>query len=216
MARIGWLLAAAAAFRMWGAADTHEKPVILYKGMGAWHHSISTINLDAQKFFDQGLTLAYSFNRYEALRSFQKASQLDPSAAMAYWGMALARGPYINMDGDPSFNNKAACDAVEAGSKLKSAPYREKAYLKVAASWCPEFLPDAYVSATKQLATEYPDDLDALTLYADSLLVRTRWHWYDRDGNPAPGVSEAETVLQNVIRRWPQHPGANHPYIHDV
>lgn len=211
-----FLLAAIAVCPAWGGADSHERPVVLYKGLGAWHHAISTSSPEAQKYFDQGLALAYSFNRYEALRSFRMASQLDPSGAMAYWGMALAQGPYINMDGDPSFNNQGACAAVKSGSKLNNAPEMEKAYLRVASSWCPEFRPDAYVAAAKQLAAEYPDDLDALTIYADSLLVRTRWRWYDRNGSPAPGVSDAETVLQNVIRRWPQHPGANHLYIHAV
>src|SRR5215831_11356383 len=75
-----------------------EKPVTLYKGLGAWRHPITTSNADAQKYFDQGLSLLYSFNRYESLRSFRKAAELDPSATMAYWGMAMAQGPYINMD----------------------------------------------------------------------------------------------------------------------
>ncbi|HVN07082.1 MAG TPA: hypothetical protein VMT86_21840, partial [Bryobacteraceae bacterium] len=69
-------------------APTGEKPVDLYKGLGIWHHPIRSSNAEAQKFFDQGLALMYGFNRYEALRSFRKAAELDPSAAMAYWGMA--------------------------------------------------------------------------------------------------------------------------------
>jgi tetratricopeptide (TPR) repeat protein len=198
-----------------GAGES-EKAVTLYKGLGSWHHTIATRNPEAQKFFDQALSLTYGFNRYEALRSFRKAAELDPSAVMAFWGMAIAQGPYINMDGDPSFNQKGACTAVDAGSKLTDAPDNERAYLKVAASWCPEFKPDAYIDAARQLAKTYPDDLDAQTFYADSLMIRSRWHWYDAKGVPAAGVDEAETVLQDVIRRWPQHPGANHLYIHAV
>ncbi|HEX4773548.1 MAG TPA: hypothetical protein VH351_22140 [Bryobacteraceae bacterium] len=193
-----------------------EKPVALYKGLGSWHHTISTKSPEAQKFFDQGLSLAYGFNRYEALRSFRRAAELDPSAAMAFWGMAIAQGPYINMDGDPSFSQNGACAAVDAGSKLTNSPENERAYLKAAASWCPEYKPDAYIDAARQLAKAYPDDLDAQTFYADSLMIRSRWHWYDAKGVPAAGVDEAETVLQDVIRRWPQHPGANHLYIHAV
>src|SRR5258708_5054321 len=64
-----------------------EKPVALYKGLGAWRHPITTSNADAQKYFDQGLALLYGFNRYEALRSFRKAAELDGAATMAYWGM---------------------------------------------------------------------------------------------------------------------------------
>jgi tetratricopeptide (TPR) repeat protein len=197
-------------------AAPEEKPVTLYKGLGVWHHPIATSSSEAQKYFDQGLTLAFSFNRYEALRSFRRAAEMDPSAAMAFWGVAMAQGPYINMDGDPSFDNKGACAAVERGNKIVDAPENEKAYLRVAASWCPEFKPDAYIEAGRQLAAEYPDDLDAQTIYADSIMVRSRWHWYDASGKAAPGMPEAEMVLQNVIRRWPQHPGANHLYIHAV
>src|SRR5258707_3944477 len=80
-----------------------EKPVALYKGLGTWRHPIATKNAEAQKFFDQGLALLYGFNRYEALRSFKRALELDAAALMPYWGMAAAQGPYINMDGDPRF-----------------------------------------------------------------------------------------------------------------
>src|SRR5437764_12110460 len=92
-----------------------EKPVVLYKGLGTWRHPIATKSAEAQRFFDQGLALLYGFNRYEALRSFKRASELDGAAVMPYWGMAAAQGPYINMDGDPSFDWKGACSAVEAG-----------------------------------------------------------------------------------------------------
>ena len=72
-----------------------EKPVALYKGLGAWKHPIATKNPEAQKYFDQGLSLLYGFNRYEALRSFRKAAELDPQSVMPYWGMALARVPTL-------------------------------------------------------------------------------------------------------------------------
>jgi hypothetical protein len=90
-------------------ADPLENPVVLYKGLGTWHHPIHTSRAEAQKFFDQGLALTYGFNRYEALRSFRKAAELDPQAAMPYWGMAMAQGPYVNMDGDAELNMKASC-----------------------------------------------------------------------------------------------------------
>jgi tetratricopeptide (TPR) repeat protein len=193
-----------------------EKPVALYRGLGNWHHLIATKSSEAQKFFDQGLTLAYGFNRYEALRSFRKAAELDPNAPMAYWGIALAQGPYINMDGDPSFDLKGACAAVDAGLKLQNAIAREAAYLQAASALCPEYRGEAYSAAMKTLAGEYPDDPDALTVYAESLMIPVRWHWYDSQGVPAPGVSAAEQALEAVLRRWPQHPGANHYYIHAV
>ena len=193
-----------------------EKPVTLLSGLGAWRHPIATKDPEAQKYFDQGLALLYGFNRYESLRSFRKASELDPGAAMAFWGMAMAQGPYINMDGDPSFDQKASCAAVDAGLKLTTAPARERAYLEAAATRCPEDHPQAYIDAMRALAARYPDDLDAATLFAESLMVPVRWHWYAADGAPAAGVAEAEHTLEAVLRRWPEHPGANHYYIHAV
>jgi len=197
-------------------ASAQENPVVLYKGLGVWHHPIHTANPEAQKYFDQGLALTYGFNRYEALRSFRKAAVLDPQAAMPYWGIAMALGPYVNMDMDPDFKNKEACEATSAGLKLAGAPERERAYLEAAATRCPEYQPQPYIKAMRDLAQRYPDDLDAQTLYADSLLTATRWHWYANDGTPAPGQLEAEHVLEQVLRRWPDHPGANHLYIHAV
>ena len=193
-----------------------ENPVRLYKGLGPWTHPITTTNPEAQKYFDQGLTLTYGFNRYEALRSFRKAAELDPTAAMTYWGMALAQGPYVNMDGDPTYDLKGACGAPDAGMKVTTALPREKAYLQAAATWCPGEPSQGVFGRHARLVKQFPDDLDALTLYADSLLIPVRWRWYTNDGVAAEGVPEAEHSLEEVLRRWPQHPGANHLYIHAV
>src|SRR4051812_44882279 len=92
-----------------------EKPVALYKGIGIWTHPIETKSAEAQKFFNQGLSLLYGFNRYESLRSFRRVTELDPQSVMGFWGMAMAQGPYINMDGDPSFDLKGACAAIDSG-----------------------------------------------------------------------------------------------------
>jgi tetratricopeptide (TPR) repeat protein len=135
---------------------------------------------------------------------------------MAYWGMGMAQGPYVNMDGDPSFDLKGACAAIEKGLKLIHATAEEQAYLRAAATWCPEYNPKSYIEAMRALTAQYPDDPDALTIYAESLLIPVRWHWYNSSGNAAAGVADAEKILEGVIRRWPQHPGANHYYIHAV
>jgi tetratricopeptide (TPR) repeat protein len=198
-------------------ALAQEKPVALYKGTGVWKHAIQTSSPEAQKYFDQGLSLMYGFNRYEALRSFRKAAELDPKAPMTQWGIAMSTGPYINMDGDPTYNMKTSCAAVEAGLKLNIPSERERAYLQAAEARCPEFkAPEAYIAAMHALADRWPDDLDAVTLYAESLMLPIRWHWYAADGAPAKGMPDAESALEAVLRRWPDHPGANHLYIHAV
>ncbi|HSR07940.1 MAG TPA: hypothetical protein VLM42_12370 [Bryobacteraceae bacterium] len=206
------LIAVLALTPVWAA----ETPVVLYPGLGAWHHAIATRNADAQKFFDQGLSLLYGFNRYEALRSFRKAAELDAQASMAYWGIAMALGPHVNMDGDGDVDLKAGCEALQTGLRLAGVAAGERVYLEAAAARCPAYDPAKYIAAMKALAARYPDDLDAQTLYAESLMIPIRWKWYAADGTPAAGELEAEHALEGVLRRWPTHAGANHFYIHAV
>jgi tetratricopeptide (TPR) repeat protein len=192
-----------------------EKPIALLPGLGAHRHAIAA-SPEAQKFFDQGLALLYGFNRYEALRSFRRAAELDPKALMPRWGMAMAHGPHINMDLDGDVAIAESCAAVKAGLALReSAPENERAYIDAVAARCPVFQPLKYVAAMRALAERYPDDLDAAALYAEALMIPARWRWY-RDGQPADGVREAEQALESVLRRNPDHPGANHFYIHAV
>jgi tetratricopeptide (TPR) repeat protein len=194
-----------------------EKPPQLLAGLGAYTHPIATRNPEAQKFFDQGLTLLYGFNRYEALRSFRRASELDPEALMPRWGMAMALGPHINMDVDGDVQIKESCEAVRAGQALRDrAPAHERAYIDALATRCPEYRPAEYQKSMRDLMRQYPDDLDAATLYGESLMIPTRWKWWASDGTPAQGMEEAVSVLETVMRRAPDHPGANHFYIHAV
>src|ERR1700751_4288463 len=86
--------------------------VVLMPGLGQHHHTITTKSPEAQRFFDQGLTLVFAFNHEEAARAFRRASELDPRSAIAFWGIALALGPCINLDVDPP-HEKAAYDAVQ-------------------------------------------------------------------------------------------------------
>jgi len=194
-----------------------EKPVALLPGLGNWRHPIATRNPEAQKFFDQGLVLVYGFNRPEALRSFRKAAELDPGAAMPWWGVAMALGPYLNMDMDPDVHIKEACDAVSSGLGKAGISLMEREWLEAAQARCPDFgEPAKYVRAMKSLAAKHPDDPDAQTLYAEALMLTVRWHWYSPEGKAAEGVPEAEHVLEGVLHRYPDHPGANHYYVHLV
>lgn len=194
-----------------------EKPVTLLSGLGIHQYRIRTADPEAQKFFDQGLRLLYGFNRYEALRSFRKASELDPHALMPHWGAAMATGPHINMDVDGDVDMKASCEAIERGRRLRDrAPRHERAWLEAAAARCPEFDASRYIRAMRKLAAEYPDDLEAATLLAEALMIPVRWRWWTRDGKPAEGTEEAVRILEMVLRRNPDHPGANHFFIHAV
>src|SRR5215470_8713500 len=95
------------------------KPAMLMEGFGDLHHPVTTSNPQAQQFFDQGLRLIYAFNHDEALRSFQRAAELDPNLAMAYWGVAEAIGPNYN---DPASDERftQAHDAAQKAVSLKN------------------------------------------------------------------------------------------------
>ena len=194
-----------------------EKPATLLPGMGKHQHRIATSIADAQKFFDQGLNMRYGFNRHEAWRSFKRASELDPRALMPRVGMALSLGPHVNMDLDGDMNLKEACAAIREARNLRAAaPAREQAWFDAAAALCPEYKPAEYTPAVRRLMEAHPDDLDAATLYAESLMIPVRWRWFRPDGTPNTGTEEAIRVLEAVLRRNPEHPGANHFFIHVV
>lgn len=192
-------------------------------GMGQHHHRISTKSSDAQRFFDQGLTLVYAFNHDEAVRSFRRASELDPQAAMPEWGIALALGPCINLDVDPP-REKAAHEAVQKATSLAQGTTEgERAYIEALAkrySSDPKAdlkkLDVEYAHAMRELSKRYPDDLDAATLYAESLMDLRPWKLWSLDGHPAEDTDEIVAVLESVLRRDPEHIGANHYYIHTL
>src|SRR6267142_1115328 len=200
-----------------------EKPVALLSGLGSLHHPTSTKNPEAQRFFDQGFRMLYGFNHEEAVRSFKRAAELDPQMAMAWWGVAYALGPNINQDVDPE-REKSAYDAEQKALALSTkAPENERAYIEAVAkrySNDPQAdlkkLAVDYKNAMGELVKCYPDDLDAATLYAESAMNLRPWQLWTSDGKPAAGTEEIVAVLESVLRRDPNHPGAIHYYIHTV
>jgi tetratricopeptide (TPR) repeat protein len=195
----------------------------LLPGLGEVHHPVSTKNSQAQQFFDQGLKLVFGFNHDEARRSFQRAAELDPKLAMAWWGVALTLGPNYNLPVDPE-REKAGYDAAQRAIALKSnASEAERAYIDaVAVRYSNDPKADlhqldvTYKDAMSKLATRYPDDLDAVTLYAESAMNLNPWHLWTADGKPAEGTEEIVSSLESVLKRDPNHLGANHYYIHAV
>ncbi|PYU22298.1 MAG: hypothetical protein DMG32_18385, partial [Acidobacteria bacterium] len=208
------------------AQDSHQAAAtpsaVLLPGMGNHHHRISTTSPDAQKFFDQGLIMVYGFNREEAVRSFQRAAELDPNSPMPYWGMALASGFHLNMDLDMDVQANAAFAAIQkALARTSHAPQNERDYVAALAYRCSSNphadrskLETDYKNAMADLAARYPDDTDAATLYAESWMDVYHYEWFDAAGRPKPGVEDILTLLESVMRREPDHPGANHFYVH--
>ncbi len=208
------------------AQDHHaaaSKPATLLKGLGSHHHAIATTSKQAQRFFDQGLTLAFGFNHEEAIRSFQRAAELDPQAAMPQWGIAYALGPNYNMDVDKEHEQAAYAAAQKALALSANGPEHERAYIDALATRYSndpnadlKQLNVAYKNAMAEVAKHYPDDLDAATIYAESAMILHPFKLWTPDGTPAEGTEEIVAVLEVVLRRDPNHPGANHFYIHAV
>jgi tetratricopeptide (TPR) repeat protein len=200
-----------------------ERSVQLLAGLGNHHHAVKTTSPLAQRFFDQGLRLVYAFNHEEAVRSFKRAAELDPQMAMAYWGIAYALGPNINLDVDPE-RERAAYEAVQKARALSSqSPENERAYIYALAkrySIDPKAdlkkLALDFKNAMGEVVVRYPDDLDAATLYAESAMNLRPWQLWKADGHPAEGTEEIIAVLESVLRRDPNHMGAIHYYIHAV
>lgn len=195
----------------------------LYENLGNLHHPISTKNKLAQRYFDQGMTLAYGFNHDAAARSFKEAAKLDPDCAACYWGIAYVLGPNINapMEKDAV---PEAWEALQTAIQLsKNASAKEQAYIQALATRYPQqHIEDrksydiAYANAMREVAKRYPDDLDAATLFAEALMDTTPWDYWEEDGTPKPEGIEIMTTLQGILQRNPNHAGANHLYIHAV
>jgi tetratricopeptide (TPR) repeat protein len=198
-------------------------PDLSLTAIGRHHHPIATKNKSAQDHFDQGLTLIYGFNHEEAARAFQQAAKLDPASSMPLWGVALAVGPNYNQDVDPE-REKIAFETITNAAKLaETAPQSERDYVDaLAARFSGDANPDYkklarnYAEAMKSLSRKYPDDLDAATLYADSLMALNPWKLWSLDGKANENTEEIITVLESVLARDPNHVGANHFYIHAV
>ena len=203
--------------------STPADTVPLYDNLGDHHHAISTTVPAAQQYFDQGMRLAFGFNHGEAIRAFQEAARRDPNCAICYWGAALAYGPHVNAPMD-SASGVAAYDLLQRAIALApKASAAEQAYIRALTARYAAIPPanragldSAYATAMAGVAREYPNDLDAATLYAEALMDLRPWNYWKKDATPYPGTEIIVAQLERVMAADPTHPGACHYYIHAV
>jgi tetratricopeptide (TPR) repeat protein len=199
----------------------------LFEGLGAFHRPVTTNSADAQRYFDQGMRLLWAFNHDEATRSFAKASLVDPECAMCFWGVALTVGPNYNLPMMASSRAQVARDALEHAITLapKATPAEQALIGALAARYTNAQPLDpsnegpiliAYATAMQSVASRFPDDSEVQTLTAEALMNVNAWKLWLPDGTPAPGTTEIMSRLRGVLARDPQHPGANHYYIHTM
>jgi tetratricopeptide (TPR) repeat protein len=206
------------------ASLSAQQPTVpLYTDLGSHHRTVSTRVPLAQQYFDQGLRLVYGFNHAEAIRSFARGTELDSTCAMCWWGIAYASGPHVNAGMDSASGVKAYQAAQRAVSLSRNSTQWERAYIgAVAARYAPvppadrAGLDSAYARAMGGVARQYPDDLDAQALSAEALMDLRPWNYWTPLGKPYPGTDRIVRLLEGVIARNPEHPGACHYYIHAV
>jgi len=205
-------------------AESLAEGARLYEGFGNYHRAVSTASAEAQRWFDQGLQQLYGFNHDEAIRSFASAALADPALGMAWWGIAYAEGLHIN---NPEMSDESSrvawLAAQEALARRDGAAPVEAALIEAVArryAWPPPQdrrpLDEAYAAAMGAAVRRFPVDPDVCALYAEALMDLQPWDLWTHDGEPKGRTLEIVAMLERAIAADPDHPGANHFYIHAV
>jgi tetratricopeptide (TPR) repeat protein len=207
-----------------GSAPRSEQQPPLFDGLGPQKRKVSTTSAEAQRYFDQGAAFMAAFNHDEAERSFLRAAELDPSCAMAHWGVAMANGPHINNPEVDAAHAKAAWAAVgRAKAASKNASELEKLLVDAIGKRYADPQPadrtaldKAYADAMKAIHVRYPDDVDVATWLAEALMDLRPWDYWTAGGKPQPGTEEIVRLLEATMAKKPDLPLALHLYIHII
>jgi len=195
-----------------------------YPGFGSYQRAATTNSPTAQRLFNQAMQLLYGFNHDEAIRTFERALEHDPDFAMAYWGIAYANGLHIN---NPEMtlpqSERAYAAAQEALKRIEHANQTERDLIQAVAQRYAMPVPDdrahldkAYAAAMEQVWKKHPNDPDVGTLFAESLMDLQPWDLWTKDGKPKGRTTDIIATLERAIELDPDHPGANHFYIHTM
>jgi tetratricopeptide (TPR) repeat protein len=192
--------------------------------LGAHTYKITTLSPEAQQAFDRGLTLTFGFSHGAAEGEYRRAAELDSTCAMAWWGVALVNGPHINFPLVPPDKAKVAWEALSKARRLApNASAKERALIDALAKRYADPQPEdrapldkAYADAMRQVWKTYPDDADIGALFAESMMDLRPWDLWTPAGKPQPGTEEIEATLERAMQLDPNHPGANHYYVHTM
>jgi Flp pilus assembly protein TadD len=203
--------------------DTAGLMAPLFDNLGNYTVKISTNSDLAQRLFSQGLNLAYGFNHNEAARAFREAARIDTTCAMCNWGIAYVLGPNYNAGMEEDVKKEAYDASRKALSLSENVNPWEKVLIgAIVARYNYDktddraLLDQDYAEAMKNAYTRFPKQDDIATIYAESLLNLHPWDLYTHAGETKPWTPDIVSLLEEILDRSPEHPGANHFYIHAV
>lgn len=212
--------ATAAALATAGAPTAAAPNAPLFAGLRPYHPSAGTSSALAQRYFEQGMTLAWGFNPAEAARSFAAATRADPRCAACYWGLAWVKGPSINTDMGAAAATEVAAALQRAQALASGAPARYRGLIDALAARHPgptaTIDEEVYATKLRALAQRHPDDAEIATLAAEAELNLHPYDWWESDGRAKPWTGRATDLLAQAMRIAPDHPGANHYWIHVI
>jgi tetratricopeptide (TPR) repeat protein len=196
----------------------------VFDGLGSYSRKITTESAKAQRYFTQGLAFYHGFNHGAAIRAFQEAARLDPKCAMAHWGIALGSGPHINFPLVPPPAAERAWKELQLAQQYagKTSPVEQALIEALSHRYAnpqPEDrkpLDEAYAVAMREVWKQFPDDQDVGALFAEAMMDLRPWNQWTLEGQPNPGTEEIVATLDAVLKLNPNHPFANHLYIHAV
>lgn len=187
-------------------------------GLGTYRMDAETREPIAQRWFDQGLAMAYGFNAAESARAFRAATRADPRCALCWWGLAWSLGPNINADMAP----EAAREVREAIRRARGAPAsaRVRALVEALGGRHPPAATagaldeEGYARAMHALAERRPRDADVAFLAAEAVMNLHPYDWWGTGGKPRPWTVDIERRLDQALAAEPRHPGALHYKVH--
>ena len=168
----------------------------------------------AQAAFHRGLAQLHNFQYAHAATAFQEAQAADPGFAMAYWGEAMSHNHTVWMEQDAKQGRAALAKlgATPAARLAKAKTSRERAFLGAVEALYGEGTKEqrdfAYSARMEQVYRAYPQDVDAASLYALSLLGLAH------KGRDYGLYMRSAGVLEQFFPTYQRHPGVVHYLIH--
>lgn len=173
-----------------------------------------------------GFGWLYAFNQEEAAACFRAAVTANDSMALAWWGAAIASGPFINMPWDWFTAEEKAravpeCHAAaqQAWQRRDDAPAIVQGLIDALAQRFPSSDVPAdddlagwertYADAMRTVYDRFGDDPDVAAFYVESQIMLTPWAIYDIDArapNPAGRADPINAALDRKLVRVGDNP----------